>query len=579
MKELFKKRKFRDIFQLFAGLAIIIILNVSSSLKFERIDLTAEKRYSLSDSTKKILSNLNDNMLVTVYLDGKDEDLNAGFKRLKNATREILQEFRFYSKGNFEYRFIDPFADAQSDPELQKNIYFQLTEKGLVPTDIMETTASGKKVRQIFPGAIVSYGGTEVPVQLLESQFNQGAEYTLNQSIERLEYNFCKAFYKVMNFKKKKQVVFSRGHGEMFELNLADMVTELREFYEVNAVEIKNDLSVLDREDIDCLIIAKPDSAFDDASKFIIDQYIMRGGRVLWLLDNVFTSLDSIGDKNYTVAFPYDLGLYDQLFKYGVRINPTIIQDNECAKIRVDIGNFGTQSNEQLSPWFYYPVITPDGDHPIVKNINSLKLEFANSMDTIKTLGIKKTVLLHTSNMTKVQYAPVRISLNVVEQIPNKETFSKDSIPVAVLLEGEFSSVFSNRIVELGSVKALNKSKPTKMIVVSDGDIIKNAYSRKDYNTLPLGLDPMTGTYYAGNKTFLLNAVNYLTDDTWFIPLRSKDFRIRLLDKTKLNSKLKIGGAKVSMSDFLRIINVVLPMLIVIIFGLVYNKIRKRRFA
>jgi ABC-2 type transport system permease protein len=167
----------------------------------------------------------------------------------------------------------------------------------------------------------------------------------------------------------------------------------------------------------------------------------------------------------------------------------------------------------------------------------------------------------------------------VVEQIPNKETFSKDSIPVAVLLEGEFSSVFSNRIVELGSVKALNKSKPTKMIVVSDGDIIKNAYSRKDFNTLPLGLDPMTGTYYAGNKTFLLNAVNYLTDDTWFIPLRSKDFRIRLLDKTKLNSKLKIGGAKVSMSDFLRIINVVLPMLIVIIFGLVYNKIRKRRFA
>ncbi len=579
MKRLFKKRKSRDIFQLLAGLGIIILLNFASSYKFERIDLTAEKRYSLSDSTKKILRGLNDNMLVTVYLDGKDEDLNAGFKRLRNATREILQEFRFYAKGNFEYRFVDPFADAASDPELQKNIYFQLTEKGLVPTDIMEKTASGQKVRQIFPGAIVSYGGTEVPVQLLESQFNQGAEYTLNQSIERLEYNFCKAFYKVMHFKKKKQVVFSRGHGEMFELNLADMVTDLREFYEVNAVNISNDLNVLNRDDIDCLILAKPDSAFDDASKFIIDQYIMRGGRVLWLLDNVFTSIDSIGAKNYTVAMPYDLGLYEQLFKYGVRINPTIIQDAECAKIRVDIGNFGTQSNEQLSPWYYYPVITPDSKHPIVNGINSLKLEFANSMDTIKTPGIKKTVLLHTSNMTKVQYAPVRISLNVVEQIPNRETFSKDSVPVAVLLEGEFTSVFANRIVELGSIKAINKSKPTKMIVVSDGDIIKNSYSKKDYSTLPLGLDPMSGTYYAGNKTFLLNAINYLTDDTWFIPLRSKDFRIRLLDKTKLNAKVNVGPQKLLMKDLLRIINVVVPMLLIAIFGLVYNKIRKRRFS
>jgi len=579
MSGLLKKRKGRDLLQLLTGLIVVIVLNVASSYKFKRLDLTAEKRYSLSDSTKKTLGNLDDNMLVTVYLEGKDEDLNAGFKRLKNATRELLQEFRFYAKGNFEYRFVDPFAEVGSDPEMQKNIYFQLTEKGLVPTDIMEKTASGQKVRQIFPGAIVSYGGSEVPVQLLESQFNQPAEFTLNQSIERLEYNFAVAFHKVMNFKKKKQVVFSRGHGEMFELNLADMVTSLREFYEVSAVDINNNLNALSGNDIECLIIAKPDSAFDDASKFVIDQYIMKGGKVLWLLDNVFTSLDSIGAKNYTVALPYDLGLYEQLFKYGVRINPTIIQDAECAKIRVDIGNFGTQANEQLAPWYYYPVITPDSKHPIVKDINSIKLEFANSMDTIKVPDVKKTILLHTSNMTKVQYAPVRISLNVVEQTPTPENFSKDSVPVAVLLEGEFNSMFAGRIVELGSVKAINKSKPTKMIVVSDGDIIKNAYNRKDYNTLPLGLDPMSGTYYAGNKTFLLNAVNYLTDDTWFIPLRSKDFRIRLLDKAKLNQKINLGIKKVPMKGFLQAVNIIVPILIIVIFGIVYNIIRKRRFA
>jgi ABC-2 type transport system permease protein len=580
---MFKTRKARDIAGLLIALVVVILLNVVSNLKFKRFDLTAEKRYSLSDSTKKILGKLDDKMLVTVYLEGKDQELNAGFKRLRNATREILQEFRHYSNGNLEYRFVDPFENAAADPKLREEIYFQMKEKGLIATDIMENTGNTQSVRQIFPGAIIAYKSNEVPVQLLESQFDQGAEFTLNQSIERLEYNFCKAFYKVFNYKQKKHIVFSRGHGEMFELGLADMVTELRQFYEVNAANINNDLDVLNRQKVDCLIIAKPDTAFDDASKFIIDQYIMKGGRVLWLLDNVFTSMDSIGRGNFTVAAPYDLGLYDQLFKYGVRINPTVIQDAECGRIDLDIGNFGTQSNTQLLPWYYHPVITPDGNHPIVKNINPVKLEFANSMDTIKTPGIKKTILLHTSNMTKVQYAPVRISLNVVEQIPNRETFSKQFVPTAVLLEGEFSSVFANRIVELGNIKAINKGKPSKMIVVSDGDIIRNDFYMNDKNPngfeiVPLGLDK-SGIYYPGNKTFLLNAVNYLTDDTWFIPLRSKDFRIRLLNKDKLNKKVNLGIRSVRMKELLQVINVIVPILLIVIFGWVYNRIRKRRFA
>ncbi len=582
MKEFLKKRRTRDLFQLLIGFGIIVLLNFASSFKFKRFDLTAEKRYSLSDSTKKFLRNLNDKMLVTVYLEGKD--LPIGFKRLKNATREILDEFRYYAKGNLEYRFIDPFENAENDDATYKSIYMELTEKGLVPTDIMEKNAGGQKVRQIFPGAVISFGTTNTPVQLLESQFNQPAEFTLNQSIERLEYNFSRAFYQVMNNQKKKHIAFTRGHGEMFELNLADMVGELREFYEVSAVNIGSDMSVLEKNDISCLIIAKPDTAFDDASKFAIDQYIMRGGRVLWLIDNVFTSLDSLGKSNYTVAYPYDLGLYEQLFKYGVRINPTVIQDNECAMIRIDYGNFGTQKNEDLFPWFYYPVFTPGGKHPIVKNINSLKMEFASSIDTIKAAGIKKTVLLHTSNLTKVQYAPVRVSLNVIEQKPTKDNFAKDSVATAVLLEGEFNSLFTNRLVQLGDKKALSKSKPTKMIVVSDGDIIKNDFLRNseqpgDFSVVPLGLDRKTGIYYSGNKTFLLNAVNYLTDDTWFIPLRSKDVRMRLLDKNKLNSKINIGPTKVSMKKFIVALNVVIPILVVLLDAFIYNRIRKRRFS
>lgn len=566
MKNIFKSKKSNDLFQLLIGFIIIILINILATAKFKRFDLTSEGRYSLSDSTISILDKMEDKVLVTVYLESKD--LNVGFKRLRNATQEILEEFRFYSKSNFEYRFVDPFENANEEEQMQ--MYSQLIDKGLTPTDIMEKDAQGQKVKQVFPGAIIAYNEKEIPVQLLESQFGQSGEMVLNQSIERLEYNLSKGLYKALNYQKKKTVAFTRGHGEMYEANLADIVNDLREYYEVVAVDIDNNLNTISPQKVQCLVIVQPDTMFDDASKFAIDQYIMNGGSVLWLVDNVFSSLDSVGNKDYTVAMARDLGLYDQLFKYGVRINPTIVQDEKCAKIRIDYGKFGTQKAEDLFDWFYYPVIVPDGDHPIVKNINAIKLEFANSIDTIKTPGIKKTILLHTSEMTKVLYTPTRISLQTIEEKATPQNFSKSNIPVAVLLEGEFSSVFSNRIVELSDRKFIPKSKPnTKMIVVSDGDIIKNAYNRKTEATVPLGLDPSTGVYYAGNKTFILNAINYLTDDTWFVPLRSKDFRIRMLDKKKVKS------AKFNT----QLVNTIVPVFIIAAFGIIYNYIRRRKYA
>jgi ABC-2 type transport system permease protein len=354
----------------------------------------------------------------------------------------------------------------------------------------------------------------------------------------------------------------------MNELNLADWIMALREFYEVEGVHISNNLDILNQT-TSCLIIVQPDSAFNDASKFIIDQYIMRGGKVLWLLDQVFASMDSMRNANYTLGIPRDLNLYEQLFKYGVRVNPTLVQDAQCSPIPINTGNFGNQDKQEFLPWYYYPVIIPESKHPVVKNLNSIKLEFANTLDTIAVPGVEKTILLTTSQLTKVLYAPVRISLNVVEQEPTPERFNKPHQPVAVLLEGQFHSVFENKIVELSNRTVKKLSEPTKMIVVGDGDIAKNFYNPKTKSVVPLGLDPRTGIYYGGNKNFLLNCVNYLTGDSWFIPLRSKEFRIRLLDRNKVTQEKQKWKS----------INTVVPVVWVILFGLVYNYIRKRRFA
>lgn len=558
------QRKNKDLTQLALGLVILIIINVLASWRFERFDMTAENRYSISDSTKSILRKMDDVMLVTIYLEGKD--FPVGFKRLQNSTKELLDEFKYYAKDKIEYRFVDPFANP--DQKVQADIYYELIDKGLVPTDLTVKDVKGRTNRYIFPGAVISYKGKEEVVQLLQSQFNQHPDLVLNQSIEKLEYEFSKAMYKLMNFQKKKSVLFSRGHGEMNEMLIADFIYSLRDFYEVEGVEIKNNIDVLNQT-VSCLVIAKPDSSFDDASKFIIDQYIMRGGKVLWLVDNVFANLDSLKSSGFTFGIPNNLNLYDQLFKYGVRVNPTLIQDAQCAPIPINTGNYGTQSKQEMLPWYYSPVIVPDGEHPIVKNLNSVKLEFANTLDTIKTPGIKKTILLQSSALTKVLYAPVRIALNVVEQKPTPQNFNKSGQFISVLLEGEFKSIFENRLVEKSGRGLVTKSKPTKMIVVGDGDIAKNLFNSKEKSYVPLGLDPRTGVYYGGNKNFLLNAMNYLTDDSWFIPLRSKEFRIRLLDKTKTSS-LKIRW---------QILNTIVPIIWVLIFGWIYNYIRKRKFA
>lgn len=558
-------RKRRDILQLLAGLGILLAINIVASYQFTRIDLTAEKRFSLSDSTKTILKNLDDVVLIDVYLEGKD--LPVGFKRLQNATKEILDEFKRYGRGNFQFRFIDPFDESRS-VEDKKGMYKELTDRGLSPTNLMIKTEQGRANQVIFPGAVVSYKENQIAVQLLKSQMNQNSELVLNQSIEYLEYEFSKALYQLMHERDRKKIAFSLGHGETATPYLMDVVNELKEFYEIYGAEITEDLDVMNK--IDVLIVNRPTEPFGDASKFIIDQHIMKGKSVLWLVDNVDVSMDSLRNSNFTIAMSYNTNLFDQLFKYGVRLNNTLVQDAQAAPIKVNTGKFGTQNQEDFYPWYYYPVILPDSKHPLVKGVSSIKMEFVSTLDTIEVPNVKKTILLTTSNLTKVLNLPVRVSLSSIEETPSPMRFNKPHQPVAVLLEGKFNSIFGDRLLQKSNREALHTSpENTKMIVVSDGDFIKNAYNEARQATLPMGMDPVSGIYYPGNKNFLLNAMNYLSGDGWFISLRSKEFKVRPIDKPKAAEQGK----------FWKIANTAIPIVLVCIFGLMYNWVRKRRFA
>jgi len=551
-----------NIIQLVASLIIVIAMNIISSFVFTRFDLTAEKRYSISKATKKMISELDDIVFVQVYLDG---EFPAGFKRLRNATRELLDEFRAYSK-NIQYEFINP-SDKANGANVEET-YKLLVEKGLQPTNVQFRSDNANSQQIIFPGAIVKYKGRERPVQLLKDQLGLGAESVINNSIQSLEFNLATAINSLTQVAKHR-IAFLEGNGELNENEVADISIELSQFYHVLRIPINHKLNSLDG--IKTLIIAKPQNYFDEKDKFIIDQYVMNGGKVLWLIDPVFASMDSLQTSNETLGVSFSLNIDDMLFKYGVRLNPNLLMDLKAAPIPITTGYVGNRPQMSLLPWYFFPMVSPVSSHPIVKNLNALKTEFVSSIDTIKVDGVKKTYLLHTSDYTRVVRTPARISLDIMQSPPDEKLYNQKSVPFAVLLEGTFESLFANRmaseIVESKEIGFKDVSKPTQMIVVADGDIIKNQIGQGG-RPMPLGYDRYSGQSF-GNKDFILNAVNYLTDDSGLLEARSKEIQLRLLDKTKVD-KLRIG---------IQIANLLLPVLLVIVFGLIQFFQRKRRYA
>ena len=558
------KNKFNSFLQLFSAIIIVVLINVIGSYVFHRFDLTAEKRYSLSAATKKLLKELDDVVYFKVYLEG---EFPAGFKRLRSETKEMLDEFRAYAGDNIQYTFINP--SQNEDVNKNTEVYEQLYKAGLLPTSLQVKTENGEQNQIIFPGALVTYHEKTFPLQLLKAQVALGEEEVLNGSIENLEFEFASTILKLTT-KVKDKIAIVEGHGELNAKNLEDITKALEEYYVVERVRLNNQLFSL--RGFKAAIIAKPDSSFDEKDKYILDQFVMKGGRTLWLIDPVMASMDSLTKNNVTLGLANPINLEDIIFKYGVRMNTNLVLDVQSAPIPVLAGYQGNQPQYKYYPWVYFPVAFPFCDHPIVKNLNAVKFEFASGIDTLNNREIKKTILLASSQYSRSVNTPARIDLSILKKDPNPKEYYRKNIPLAVLLEGEFESVFKNRIAPAVSTSEEMAFKAqgvkTAMIIVSDGDVIKNQVQSSTGKVYPLGYDRYTQQQF-GNKTFILNCMNYLLDDSGLITVRTRDIQIRLLNKTIISEqKLKW-----------QLICILSPIIIIMLYGLFSGWLRKKRYA
>jgi len=558
------------VLQLSLLLVILVLVNVISRLYYYRLDLTAEKRYSISKPTQNLVKNLKDEVTVKVYLDG---DLNAGFTRLKESTRNLLNELRAYGGANIEYQFIDPMAVKNLDE--RKALITDLINRGLAPTNLMTKSKTGNKQQLIFPGAIVTYQGREVPVQLLENQIGYSPEQILNNSEILLEYRFANAIQKLIEY-RAPSLAFIQGNGELSRMETADLRQTLTGLhYEVDDVDMARTYHIPARYQL--IIIAKPETAFDERDKYKIDQFIMRGGKVLWLVDGTNASMDSLRlSPSGQFAIANDLNLEDMLFKYGVRVNTDVIQDiTLCNQIPLVVGQMGGAPQTEMFPWYYFPLLVSDNNHAIVKNLDPVASFFASSIDTIKNPGIRKTILLHTSDNSKAQLAPTRIHFGILQSKPNPDYYKQPHLPVAVLLEGEFESVFKNRLSPqflaasdtVKNLKYLEQSPKSKMIVISDGDIIRNEV-RNDSSVYPLGYYMYTKQQFA-NKDFILNCIEYLVDTNGILETRNKDVKLRMLNPTRVEEERL----------YWQIVNVAVPIGLIVVFGIAFNYYRRRKYA
>ncbi len=558
--------------RLLAVVFIIVAANYLGSLYFTRLDLTTDKRFTLAKVSKNVLRKLDGRLTCTVYLEG---DFPAGFKRLASETRELLQEFQAYNK-NVRFRFANP--SGSSNPKKREHFYQQLVNSGLSPTNLQVKTKNGLEQQTIFPGAILLYNGREIPVSLLSNERNIPPDEVLNHSVENLEFVFINAIHKLEQ-QKKPSLAYLIGQGEPTGKRVADIMNTLHDNYALKTVNIDslpNPLLKKEKPDsvvlrYQALIVAKPQKTFTEKEKLMLDQYIMYGGKVLWLIDPVLASMDSIKRSETTVSIDLNLGLQEQLFTYGVRLNKDLLLDLNAVPIPVRTGQSGNRPQIQLLPWYYYLLITPRSNQPVVRNLNSIEMNFASSIDTLAIKGVKKTILLKTSPYCGVEKVPGIISLAILRQKPSPTFFSGPARNVAVLLSGKFTSDFKNRLLSGLKSKVFpfrQSSVPTQMIVVSDGDVLLNQLKVPDGYPLPLGYNQFTRQTY-GNKEFVLNALNYLTDGPGLISLRTREFKLRLLDKTKINRQ------RIQWQLF----NVMMPLILMLVFAFVIIALRKRKYG
>ncbi len=543
--------------------AILFTLNFILSFYFFRLDLTSEKRYTLSPYTKEFIKKIDDIVYFKIYLDG---DLSPEFNKLKNEVKEMLDEMRIYNE-NIQYEFID--INSIDNKEEIKNVEKQLYDKGIVPEQVVEKKENKISESLVWPGAMVSYKGKETVWQIFSRQLGFTPQENINHTLNEIEYGICNTINKLKR-KKRPEISIVEGHKEIDTLQLYDYIKALSEEYNVSRIKINHKLYAL--KNLDAIILAKPDTIIDEKDKFIIDQFIMKGGKVLWLIDPVKLNMDSFRLKGYTLALNNTTNLEDMLFRYGVRLNTDLIQDLQCAPVRVNIGFSKGQPNFKLFPWIFFPLIMPGSAHPIVKNMDLIKTEFVSTIDTLSTSGIKKTILLTSSKNTKITPIPFRVSLAITQFKLKEKAFNQGPKPIATLLEGVFKSLYINRIssaiMEDSTIQFKEMSIPNKMIVISDGDIAKNDYNKMTGMLYPLGYYKFTNQTFA-NKQFLLNCMNYLMDESGLIHLRTREVKLRLLDM----KKIAIQKTK------WQIYNVLLPPFIVLVIALSQYYLRRKKYT
>ena len=545
----------------------IIVIAIFCSLFRIRIDLTEDRRYTLSPPTLNVLDGIENDIYVQVYLDG---EMPIPLERLKRTVKEMLDEFRIASGRRIDYEFINP-ADTKDAREREAQ-YTALYNKGLNPVNIQAgDEEGGKSQKMIFPGMIVNYNGVEVPVNFLKNNPSLSYEQNILHSMEGLEYEMIQTIATISSDTIYK-VAFLEGQAELPEIEVADITFHLAKFFTVDRGAINGQPRILDN--YAAVIVAKPLNEFSESDKLVLDQYIMNGGKVLWLLEEVSVNTDSLASGETTGLYRPS-NIEDQLFRYGARINPEIIQDIDCMVIRLTVSTGSGQNQIVPAPWVYYPKLNPNQDNPITKNLNRVKGEFVNSLDTVGLdPAIRKTILLSTSDNARTLSPPLVIRLKEAEELPDVTKYNKSRLPVAVLLEGVFPSAFRNRmtgaLINDKSLKVKSNSVETRMIVVADGDIIRNEVRRigTTGTPYPLGQDRITGEVL-GNRDFIVNCMNYLVDYNGIMELRSREMKLRLLDKQRIKNERTLW----------QLINIVCPVMLVILTGLIYGFFRRRIYT
>jgi ABC-2 type transport system permease protein len=572
-KKLFQTNRSQSFITLALVVAIALIINILTNSFNAQVDLTEEKRFSLTEPTKRQLHELNDVVFVRCLLGSK---LPAGFKRLQTETRKTLEDFKSLNS-NIDFKFEDPSVGGS---EAERKQQFELFAKdGLVPMRLRLVNDDAKTEQYIFPYCEFNYRNNKVVVKLLENDVpNMNPELALNNSIALLEYKFSNAIQKLQT-DRKPNIVFTEGHSELKPEETADLEQSLRAFYNVGRINLDSVAAIPfgnKQSQVDILMIAKPKTAFSEKHKFQIDQYIMQGGKVMWLIDRLNAELSGMMQTGEMMPTDYPLNIEDQLFKYGCRIQPNMVLDLEATKIKLKVGKMADNLQFDDFKWWYFPVVAPSSNHPIVKSLDRVWLQFPSTVETIKTkTDVQKTVLLASSKYSRTQFTPTRLNFEILRYPEDKTKFDKGNQPLAVMLEGQFPSLYQNRVTaeqfavlqQLG-LQYAPLSKPTKMLVVGDGDIARNDFDVSRGTAFPLGYDRVV-KYKFANKDFLLNAVEYMLDDKGIIEARGKEIKLRLMD----SERAKADGT------FLASVNILLPLGLVGLFGAFFLWRRRKKYA